>query len=33
MKRDCPKHRMKMLMMAGLAADAVKDPGNARSKN
>ena len=33
MKKDCPKHQMKMLMMAGLAANAAKGPGNAGSKN
>ena len=33
MKRDCPKCRNKILMMAGLAADTVKEPGDARSKN
>ena len=33
MKRDCPKCWTKMLMTAGLAADAVGEPGNAGSKN
>ena len=33
MKRDCPKRQIKILMMAGLEADAVKEPGNAGLKN
>ena len=33
MKRDCPKRQNKTLMIARLAADAVKEPGNAGSKN
>ena len=32
-KRDCPKCQNKMLMMARLAADAVKEPGDIGSKN
>ena len=33
MKRDCPKRQNKMLMIAGLAADAAEEPGDAGSKN
>ena len=33
MKRDFPKCHNKMRMMAGLAPNAAKEPGNAGSKN
>ena len=33
MKKDCPKHQMKMLMMARLAANAAEGSGDAGSKN
>ena len=33
MKKDCPKRQMKMLMMAGLAANAAEGSGVARTKN
>ena len=33
MKKDCPKRQMKMLMTAGLAANAAEGSGDAGSKN
>ena len=33
MKKDCPKRQMKMLITAGLAANAAEGSGDARSKN
>ena len=32
MKRDCPKRQMKMLMTAGLAANAAEGSGECRVK-
>ena len=33
MKKDCPKCQMKMLMTAGLSANASEGSGDAGSKN
>ena len=33
MKKDCPKCQMKMLMMAGLAANAAEGSGDTGLKN